>query len=93
MTAAELRAIAKRIGNLEPYSSAEVTNDLATVEKDYECVAQAADVLELIAWAEENRVDVQRGQFFWWSRNVEDGQGGDKTLIELLRRAKEASKA
>ena len=92
MTAAELRAIAKRIGNLEPYSSAEVTNDLATVEKDYECVAQAAEVLELIAWAEEIKPMLGLYGDRWGISLGRRHSISSSSLIDTLRRAREVAR-
>ena len=80
MTASELRHLAERLCAVEP-------NDY----EDRVITEAAAEVLELVAWAEENKIDVQRGQFFWWSLNVEGGDVGEKTLIGLLRRVKGAS--
>jgi hypothetical protein len=93
MNAAELRAIVKGIGNLEPYSASEATNDLAAVEKDYECIAQAAEILELLAWAEESGFKVERGERYWWTRGKDSKPMAERTLIKLLRRAREASKS
>ena len=81
MSAAELRALGEKLLAVEPHDY-----------EDRPAFESAAEVLELLAWAEENNVDVQRGQFFWWSRNLHGGEGGDKTLIGLLRRARGASK-
>lgn len=54
-------------------------------------LAQAAEIIELIAWAEENHVGVERADgwnvFFSGKWYVGD------TLIYTLRRAKEASKS
>ena len=83
MTASELRELAEHI---KWYSGQIWSPD------DSRKLAIAAELIELLAWAEENKIDVQRGQFFWWSRNLEDGQGADKTLIGLLRRAREAAR-
>lgn len=83
MTASELRELASAL-NYQSWSEWHTENENK--------FAQAAEILELIAWAEENKLDVQRGQYFWWSRSVEDGHAGEKTLIGLLRRAKEAVK-
>lgn len=84
MNAAELRSMAEALHWHE-------TQTFAPQHK--EIFAAAAEVLELLAWAEERQIDVQRGKYFWWSRSVEDGHSGDKTLIGLLRRAREASKS
>lgn len=83
MNAAELRSLGERLNTLaEGYGPFTISDQLR----------EAAEVLELIAWAEENKVDVQRGNYFWWSRSLEDGHAGEKTLVELLRRAREAAR-
>lgn len=84
MTAAELWALASAL-NYQSWSEWRT--------EDENKFAQAAEILELLAWAEENKVDVQRGNYFWWSRSLEDGHAGEKTLVGLLRRTREASKS
>lgn len=75
MTASELRELAKTLRHEVP------TTPVFT---------QAAEVLELVAWAEENSVGVERADgwnvFFSGKWYVGD------TLIDTLRRAKEAAK-
>ena len=73
--ASELRELAREVREADLY------NDK---------FAQAAEIIELIAWAEENHVGVERADgwnvFFSGKWYVGD------TLIYTLRRAKEASK-
>lgn len=83
MNAAELRALAERLNHYALYQ----TKGEAT-----QAMTGAAEIIDLLAWAEENKVDVQRGNYFWWSRALEDGHAGEKTLIGLLRRAREAAR-
>ena len=51
----------------------------------------AADVLELIAWAEEGEVHVKRDGDMWFAYMDGVGFGGD-TLIETLWVAREAAR-
>ena len=83
MNAAELRALA---GALNYQSWSEWRTE------DESKFAQAAEILELLAWAEEKKVDVHRGQYFWWWHNNDYIPQSDKTLIGLLRRAREAAR-
>lgn len=80
MNAAELRALAERLKLVDPLFPG-----------DDDRIAQAAEVIELIAWAEENKVEaVQRRHGY----SVHVGlvaHNGD-TLIDTLRRAREAAR-
>jgi hypothetical protein len=79
MNAAELRALAKDVG-CEYWP-----ND--GIDK----FAQAAEILELLAWAEEFNVGIERDGSMWcvYSNGVEYG---GKTLIGTLRLAREAAR-
>ena len=84
MTAAELRLLSEAL-------SWHVGQTFTPGHK--ETFAAAAEVIELLAWAEENKIDVHRGQYFWWWNNHDYSPQSDKTLIGLLRLARETSKS
>lgn len=50
----------------------------------------AAEVLELVAWAEESGIRVARGPLCWITK-IGDAYISAPTLIDTLRRAKEGS--
>lgn len=52
---------------------------------------EAAEVLELLAWAEEWDVDMQRDGSIWCA-GVNGVPYSGKTLIDTLRRAREAAR-
>jgi len=85
MSAAELRALAERLCLVEPHDY----EDRAITEA-------AAEVLELVAWAEENKRCPQyearvKRPAYWSVMYCGDQFHGD-TLIDTLRRAKEAAR-
>lgn len=55
-------------------------------------LSAAAEVLELVAWAEDTNVMVDRGEGLWSAWWEGGPQAYGKTLIDTLRRAKEASR-
>jgi hypothetical protein len=80
MNTAELRALAERLCLVDPHDY----EDRVTLEA-------AAEILELLAWAEEEGVSVERKHGFWWATG-ESVFSGD-AIIDTLRRAREASKS
>lgn len=82
MNAAELRALGERLKLVDPLFPC-----------DYDRIAQAADVIELIAWAEGEQIEIHKTMN---GVHVVLGWGplefrGD-TLIDTLRRAREAAR-
>lgn len=84
MSAAELRALAERLCAVEPHDY----EDRVTLEA-------AAEIIDLLAWAEEKRVEVEFGGRFWWVKVAGDDGflSSGPTYIGTLRRAREASKS
>lgn len=80
MTASELRALAEKLKLVDPLCPG-----------DYDNIAAAAEVLELVAWAEERCLDVRRFGCSWVARSGSLEYYGD-TLIDTLRRAREAAR-
>ena len=83
MNAAELRALAEVL-NYQTWSEWRT--------EDESKFAQAAEILELLAWAEESGFKVERGERYWWTRGKDSKPMAERTLVRLLRRAREASK-
>lgn len=81
MTAAELRALAGNLGDL--------SRGLERGDKD--AVLVAANILGLLAWAEENKVEAVRRRN-GYSVHVGLAVYADRTLIDTLRRAREAAR-
>lgn len=80
MNAAELRALAERLLAVEPHDY-----------EDRPALESAAEVLELLAWAEENEIEVHPVGGYW-DITVFNAGYADKTLISTLRRAREAER-
>ena len=80
MTASELRELAQRLCEVEPHDY----EDRAITEA-------AAEVLELVAWAEENKVEAVRRRH-GYSVHVGLVAHNSDTLIDTLRRAREAAR-
>lgn len=85
MTASELRALAEKLKLVDPLFPG-----------DYDNIAAAAEVLELVAWAEENKRCPQyearvKRPAYWSVMYCGDQFHGD-TLIDTLRRAREAAR-
>lgn len=78
MNAAELRALAERLKLTDPL-----------FRDDYAHIAQAAEILELLAWADENKVEAVRRRHGYSVHVGLVAHNGD-TLIDTLRRAREA---
>ena len=83
MTASELRELAEHI----KWYSGQIWSAY-----DRRKLAAAADLLELVAWAEESKVIIDRGDDLWSAWWEGGPQVYGKTLIDTLRRAKEASR-
>lgn len=82
MSAAELRALA---GALNYQSWSEWRTE------DENKFAQAAEIIELIAWAEERCLDVRRFGSSWIAYSGRLEFYGD-TFLDTLRRAREAAR-
>lgn len=81
MTESELRELASAL-NYQSWSEWRTENESK--------FAQAAEVLELVAWAEESSVRLAKGPLCWITK-IGDAYISAPTLIDTLRRAKEAS--
>lgn len=85
MNAAELRALGEKIKLIDPL-----------FQGDYDRIAQAAEVIELIAWAEENRrcpqYEARVTRPPYWSVMYRGDLHCGDTLIGTLRRAREAGR-
>lgn len=79
MTASELRELAEHI---KWYSGQIWSPD------DSRKLAVAAELIELVAWAEEAKLPIERLGSLWWVRRLSTSD----TLIDALRLAKEASR-
>lgn len=75
MNAAELRALASEVREADLY------NDR---------FAQAAEIMELLAWAQENKVEAVRRRHGYSVHVGLVAHNGD-TILDTLRRAREAS--
>lgn len=80
MNAAELRALADRLKLTDPL-----------FRDDYAHIAQAAEIIELIAWAEDNKVETVWRRHGYSVHVGLTAHNGD-TLIDTLRRALEAAR-
>jgi len=80
MTAAELRALGERLCLVEPHDY-----------EDRTPLESAAEIIDLLAWAEENKVESVRRRHGYSVHVGLVAHNGD-TLIDTLRRAREASK-
>lgn len=79
MNAAELRALGERLCLVDPHDY----EDRVTLEA-------AAEIIELIAWAEEEGVSIERKHGLWWATGKSVFSGD--TIIDTLRRAREAAR-
>lgn len=77
MNAAELRALGERLCAVEPHDY----EDRVTLEA-------AAEIIELIAWAEGAKLPIERLGSLWWVRRLSTSD----TLLDTLRRAREAAR-
>lgn len=82
MTASELRELAERA---KWYSSQ------TFVPAYTETFATAAEVLELVAWAEDRDVDIERDGAGWYAY-INGVEYGGRTFTDTLRRAREAGR-
>lgn len=62
---------------------------LQIVPKELEDVAE---IIELLAWAEESGVKIERSDSFWWAK-IECFIFSGHNLLDTLRRAREESKS
>jgi len=83
MTASELRELAEKMHHFSFYQ---------TKEEARSAMIGAAEVLELIAWAEDSEVHVERYGGMWFVYVLSNGvEYGNHSFIDTLRRAKGAS--
>lgn len=82
MTASELRELASSL-NYQSWSEWRTENESK--------FAAAAEILELLAWAEENKVEAVRRRH-GYSVHVGLVAHNSDTLIDTLRRAREAAR-
>lgn len=80
MNADELRALGEKLKLVDPLFPG-----------DYDRIAQAAEIIELVAWADENKVEAVRRRHGYSVHVGLVAHNGD-TLLDTLRRAREAAR-
>lgn len=81
MNAAELLWLSERLGLCDAYTAG-----------DMEIIETCAEIIGLLAWAEQNKVEAVRRRHGYSVHLGLVAHNGD-TLIDTLRRAREASKS